>query len=185
MERKYKAFVTSVSERTTQICCEQLEKYGFEVVLLDKKELWLGKYKKFIQSAQEDCLRVDADVIVNRRVKLIPGQNKDAWVIQNLVFDLYKLDLTMTSPVFYRKGALDIIKKNLDKLSSTRPEASALRLPKVNPRVFKGDWVVGLHGFLQDDETIKRARQNKIARGHLEKYNYDFYLVDKLKKLGW
>ena len=46
-----KAYVTSIRELTTKICCEQLRKFGFEIVLLDQKESWIEKYKKFIQLA--------------------------------------------------------------------------------------------------------------------------------------
>jgi len=180
-----KAFVTSIGERTTQICCEQLEKFGFKVILLDKKEPWLDKYKRFIEMAKNDCFRVDADVIPNSNILLVPDLSKEAWTIQNWVFDFYKNDMTLTSPIFYRKRALDEIRKNLDKLSSSRPEASALRLPEVNKHICVGGLILGSHGLFQDSETIERAKKHKVERGQLEKYKYDFGLVYKLKKLGW
>ena len=42
------AYVTSVGEKTTEICCEQLERYGFDVYFFNKKESWADKYKEDI-----------------------------------------------------------------------------------------------------------------------------------------
>lgn len=179
------AYVTSIGERTTQICCDELKRLGFEVILLGDRESWINKYSKFIKSANEDCFRIDADVIPNSKMLLAPDLKKDAWAIRSWVWDLYKNDLSITGPVFYRKQALDIIRENLDKLNPNRPEATALRLPEVNPHIFLADLILGIHGLQQSDETIERARKHKIERGHLKKYNYNFDLVRKLKELGW
>jgi len=75
-----KAFITSIGEKTTKICCEQLSKFGFEIILLDEIEPWINKYKKFINMANEDCLRVDADIIVNEQIKLIGLEKSESWM---------------------------------------------------------------------------------------------------------
>jgi len=178
-----KAYVTSVGERTAQICCEELERFGFKVVLLDGKEPWINKYSRFIKTANEDCFRVDADIIPNSKILQVSDLSKDAWVIQNWIWDFYKNDLSITGPIFYRKRALDVIRENLDKLNPNRPEATALRLSEVNQHIFLADLILGMHGVGADRETMERAKKNKIARGHLKKYNYNFDLAYKIMRL--
>ena len=65
-----KAYLCSVGELTTQICVDQLKLFGFDVILLDEIEPWYDKYKRFIFQTEEDCIRIDADVIPNKNIKL-------------------------------------------------------------------------------------------------------------------
>src|SRR3990167_5881610 len=128
-----KAFVTSIGERTTKLCCLQLERLGFVVELLDEKQPWGDKYNVFIKLAQGDCLRVDADVIVNRVLyDFIYKFELDEfykeypyWMTQFKTYDLYKNQISITSPVYYSWKALDVIKRNIDNLDLRRPETSA------------------------------------------------------------
>lgn len=174
-----KAYLTTIGEKTTGICKSQLERYGFEVILLDLNRPWIEKYRHFISIADEDCLRIDSDVIVNKNIKKV---FTDSWPEQLLVgfelFDFYKNDISSGSPVFYKKEALDIMKKNIDKISKLRPETSMSRLPELNPYYVVDKTIVGMHGFFQDATTIARAYCNKEARGQLE--HYDFELVYKI-----
>jgi len=175
------AFVTSIGEKTTGICCQQLRRFGFKVVLLDKKEEWIDKYKRFIDIADEDCIRVDADIIVNKHIKNVGLEDKKALMISYWGWDFYKNDMGITSPVFYRKPVFDIIKKNLHKIDARRPETSAWRLPGVVEKTFESQIVVGMHGFFQYDWTVKFAKKNKEDRGQIS--DYDFNLVNNLMNL--
>lgn len=176
-----KAFVTSIGEKTTEICCEQLNRFGFEVVLLDGRESWLNKYKLFINTAKEECVRVDADIIPNRNIRQIGIENKEIPMIQHKLFDLYKNNVTIGGVILYRKKALDMIRVNIDKLEIGRTETMAFRNNNVTS--ITSDLIVGMHGFYQNDETMEIAKKNKIARGQIEEYHYDFDLAFRLKNL--
>lgn len=176
-----KAYVTSVGERTTDLCCEQLERYGFDVVLMDKKESWIDKYSMFIKVANEDCVRVDADVIPNDNVKLVGKDIGDAIMVQYKYFDFYKNNVSVGCPVFYKKEALSGIMSSLKKIHPSRPEATAWRLPNIVERTMTSDLIVGMHGFGSDKNTIERAKRNKIARGQIK--DYDFDLAYKIAEL--
>jgi len=180
-----RAFVTSVGEKTTGICVEQLEKVGFKVVLLDDpNQSWESKYRTFITKAHgynEDCFRVDADVIIGAGIR-------DATLIGNgylikayCLYDLYRNGIFKGSPIFYTKKALGIIDRYKDTLHPNRPESSACRLDGINPYKFQSDLVVGMHGFFQDDAAIERAKTNKTDRK--QQGIFDFELVEKLMKL--
>lgn len=177
-----KLYLTSVGEKTTEVAKWQAERLGFEVVLLDKVEPWIDKYKRFIDMAQgEDCLRMDADVILNKNIKQFILPDEKILIAQFHTFDFYKNDVSITSPVWYSKKSLKIIKDNLGKLDINRPEASAWRLENINDYTYTSYMVVGMHGFFQDKETIDRAIKNKTERKQIEEY--DFWLVDKIMRL--
>jgi hypothetical protein len=167
------AYVTSVGEKTTEICVKQLQRRGFEVVLMDDKEPWIQKYARFIVQANrkgEDCVRVDADVIVNRffTPANIENDAKDFskyLMLQYGIYDLYSNGVKYGQPVFYSHKALPIIERNLAMINPRRPEATAWRLSEINPftRTMDDD-VVGMHGFFQDADTMAKAKENRIAR---------------------
>lgn len=176
-----KAFLTSVGEKTTQICREQLEKFGFSVVMLDEKESWEDKYKRFIFLADDDCIRIDADIIPNENIKKINEEiewAENPLMIQFEGYDFYKNNKGIIGLTYYTKQVLEIIKNNLDKIDWRRPEATAWRLPEINKKVYTSNLIVGMHGFFQDRETMARAKQNKVDRKQIE--DYDFELVEKL-----
>ena len=182
-----RAFLTTIGEKTTGICREQLERFGFEVVMLDKKEPWFDKYKKFIMTANEDCLRIDADVIVNKnieRVRTSPFtdfQGKKYLMVEFNGWNFYKNDLGVIGCTFYSAECLEILRKNIDKIQEARPETSAWRMGLIVSRTLNSDIAVGIHGIGQDLETFKRAMENKVARGQIDKY--DFNLANKITKL--
>jgi len=153
-----KAFVTTIGERTTQLCINQLCKFGFEIFVLDLEEPWIDKYKRFIAMASEDCIKIDADIIVNKNVGLMGCDIKDGeYAIAHSYYDLYQNDLSTGGPIFYTKKAIDIIKQNFDKLSMARPETSAMRLPEMRGHVGRRNVCIGTHGIGQDNETIKKG----------------------------
>jgi len=178
------AYVTSVGEKTTQICVDQLKSFGFDVVLLDGVESWPNKYRRFINEAREDCIRVDADVIVNENigVAIMKVIDRDVLMSQFSVYDFYKNNTSVGNPVYYTKKALEIIREHIKEIDDRRPEASAWRLKEINEYTITIESeIVGLHGFGQDDETVARARKNKENRGQIDMYNFD--LVGRLRKL--
>jgi hypothetical protein len=184
-----KAFVTSIGERTTKICCDQLKRFGYEVVLLDGQEPWPQKYRRFISEADEDCIRIDADIIPNTEIADIPNVIKaitemfeGTLMVQFNTYDLYRNNVGVTSPVWYSKKALEIIREQFPNLTDLgRPEASAWRLPAIVRHTLTAPRVVGLHGFFQDYASFNRHLKHKQER-HQEA-DYDLDLARKLTSL--
>lgn len=177
-----KAFLCSVGQPTTEICKEQLEKFGFDVVLLDFVESWEDKYKRFIKTAKEDCIRVDADVIPNENIsylKLLKGSIYKMGQAKG--YDFYKNNVGVIGITFYSQEALVIIENNLDKLNWKRPEATAWRLIEINDWTFTLETVCGLHGFFQSKEDLERHLKHKIERKQIS--DYDFELAEQLLHL--
>lgn len=172
-------YLTSVGEKTTKLAHWQAERLGFKVVLLNKRETWIEKYKRFILSANEACFRCDADIILNKKIASVSCCMED--MIQYQTYDLYRNDVGITSPVYYSKKALDYIRDHLDDLDEYRPETSAWRMiEKAGLLTYTDETVVGFHGFYQSKPTIKRAKQNKIDRKQI--YSYDFRLAEKINE---
>lgn len=177
-----KAYVCSIGEKTTQLCCDQLKRYGFEIILLDEKESWHKKYLRFIELADEDCVRIDADIIPNRNIKkLLTEDVSGATMIQYGHYCLYKNMPSIGNPCLYTKKALDIIKLNINNIHETRPETSAWRLDGIRQRAITDDTIMGIHGFFQDIKDVERAKHNKIHRKQSNQFDFD--LVDKIMKL--
>ena len=179
-----KAYVTSIGEKTEKICCEQLEKFGFEVVLLNAKESWESKYKRFINmayKANEDCLRIDADVIVNERIRYLHEVENSELIASYCLYDLYRNGIFRGSPILYSKKAIGIIHRYQSMLHPNRPESSACRLDQINPHKYQSEVIVGMHGFFQNHDTIEKAKTNKTDRKQQDLFDFD--LVDKLMKL--
>lgn len=184
-----RAYVTSIGERTTQICCDQLKRRGFDVELLDSIKPWYEKYTEFIFKAKsygKDCVRVDADVIVNRHFTPL-NVVEDSELMHNMlmlqyrIFDFYKNDIGAGQPVFYSAAAVQIISQSTECLDRARPETSAWRLPQINKMTRTVDTVVGMHGFYQDEPTIGRAWRNKMERKQMG--SFDFELVSQITNL--
>lgn len=177
------AYITSIGEKTTDICVEQLKRLGFDTILLKDKEDWDIKYRRFITEAKEDCLRLDADIIVNKNIvqEIEKYKDKNYLMVQFKGLDFYRNNIGIIGVLFYKKEAIEIIRNNLDKISITRPEATAWRLPEMENRRHTSDTVVGIHGFFQTEDDIKRHQQNKIERKQIK--NYDFELAERLLNL--
>ncbi len=184
-----KAYVTSVGEKTEALCVDQLNKMGFQTCILGGKEPWHRKYIKFLELARkfdEDCVRVDADVLVNKQftpesVKADLEVWKDALMLQYTIFDFYRNSPHIGQPVVYRAGAIQEIIKDVGKIDLHRPETSAWRLPHINPRTGTIDRVVGMHGFFQTPVDVARAKEHKIERKQMDKCDFD--LVNKVMAL--
>lgn len=183
-----KAYLTSIGEKTTGIVAWQLKRLGFEVVLLDGKEPWVDKYRKFIElarNANEPCLRIDADVIPNKGLVELwdfvvnyDGGANDIWLAHGELFCFYKNDIIKSGPVIYKPEALQEISKNFGQLNAKRPESSGARLASVNPHFKHYEKIVGSHGFFQDKEHFNRAIKHRSERGQME--NFDLELAEEL-----
>lgn len=188
-----KAYLTSIGEATTQICKDQLERFGFEVVLLDGKEPWIDKYRKFIEigsEAYENCIRIDADVIPNAGIKAVFDDipywenilsNGPVLMAQWNCYDFYRNGVGVCSPVYYSKEALLIIREDWSELDKRRPEATAWRIKRINEYTQTGNAIVGMHGFFQDKGHLDRHLENKIERKQMEEYDFD--LAQRLLKI--
>lgn len=175
-----KAYLTTIGEKTTEIAAQQLENFGFDVVVLDGVEPWVDKYKRFIETALLDldpndgCLRMDADVILNKTIieaveKIAPDDLMAQWHC----YDFYRNGVGVCSPVYYSRKALEIIYEDWFDLDLRRPEATAWRLQRINANVYTGADIVGMHGFFQDEAHLDRHLENKIERKQMEEYNFE------------
>lgn len=178
-----KAYLCSIGETTTQLCKEQLERYGFDVVMLDRQDQsWQDKYLEFIDTANEDCIRVDADVIPNKNIELIKEYSQlDFTIVSFMGWDFYKNDLSIITPIFYKKEAILEIRDNKKEIGSSRPETDAWRLPNIVDKTFNSFMIVGIHGIAQEEADIERAKLNKTVRKQIDLY--DFELADKIINL--
>ncbi len=166
-----KAYLTTIGEPTTNIARFQLDKLGFEVILMDVKEPWIQKYTRFIEQANENCLRVDADVVVNRHILDCLRLGDDV-MAQFSCYDFYRNDIHASWPIYYGKNILNILKQNIEKLEIARPEASAWRLPEIQPHTVTFEGCYGSHGIGADKDMIDRAIDNKIKRGQMDEYDF-------------
>lgn len=178
-----KAYVTSIGEPTTELCCWSLTRLGFDVVLVESvaTSLWSKLYQIF-HYAQGDFLRVDADVIVNKNVLELVEQKDLIWY-QALTYDWHKQDIAHGGVQFIRQEAIEPVKRAIyEAQQKERPESYLYRIEAFhNPRVCGTfEKVCGLNGYGQED--IQRIKQTKERRGQMD--NYDFELSEKISKLG-
>lgn len=172
-----------MGENTAELCAWSLERQGFEVVLIEGKGSFNAKLETIYNMAEDDFLRVDADVIVNKNVhKLIAECPKEVWWWQSMSFDWWQMDIGYAGVQYIKKQCLPILRDNIRKVQHLdRPESQMYRLPEFhNPRRCEGSGIVcGLHGYGQDD--VDRVYQLKAYRGQLD--NYDFELAARVSEL--
>lgn len=186
-----KAYVTSIGEPTTELCGWSLSRNGFEVHLLDAPNISLAEKLKWIYEDRpdEDFVRVDADVIVNRH--LTPDAITQismkyplyvVWV-QLMSFGWFRQEAVHGGIQFIKKAALPTLRDNIDKfMTAERPESQMFRLDDFeDPRKcvsYEGQ-LFGIHGYAQND--IDRVKETKLRRGQYD--NYDWELVERLNAL--
>lgn len=174
-----KVYVTSVGEKTTDFCVKQWKKYGFEVILMDEKEPWIEKYKRFIQLAHatgEDVIRCDADIIPNKNVgelQYLAEIYKTQYVVQFMTLNFLSLDLYPSCPMIYKRTGLQVMNALVDKIDSFRPETQMCRMPETVNYVFTSPMVMGINGFFQKEEDFERQIANRIKRGQTEQYDFN------------
>lgn len=181
-----KAYVTSIGESTTELCIWSLKRNGFDVVLIKDKTSLAEKLKRIYNQEKDEFIRVDADVVPNRR--LTPEavrkalDDPDAWWIQFRSYGWFTQGIIYGGMQYIRKEALPHLRNNVDSvLHAERPETQLSRIPEFyNPRRFmSSNLVMGLHGYAQND--IERIKQTKLNRNQYA--NYDWDLVEELGKL--
>ena len=111
---------------------------------MNDKEDWATKYKRFIDLADENCLRIDADVILFNDFK-VPDVMPEICMAQWKVVDFRKFAIHTGQPVYYSKGLLDIAKTL--PVKANRPETSMWRHPEIIDYTLTINEVVGLHDF--------------------------------------
>lgn len=180
-----RAVITSIGEPTTELCKWSLSRLGFRVYVVHSEKSTL--YQKLVTLfdiegiLDEDFLRVDADVIVNKNVLELVKLD-EAWWYQGQTFDWFKQDISHGGVQFIRKQCFPAIKKHLREAEHMeRPETYLSRLEEFhNPRRFVTfEKVCGLHGYKQKD--IERVKLTKYRRGQAE--NYDWELAEKIEAL--
>lgn len=181
-----KAFITSIGEATTDLCEWSLKRNGFDVEVIYNETSSLAQKLEYIYTiADYDFVRVDADVIPNR--KLTPESiSKDqlpyaVWY-QFKCFDWFQQDIIFGGIQLYKKAALTVLRQHIgEHLDDERPETSMWRLKEFyEPRkCLSSDMVLGIHGYGQTD--IGRIKQTKVRRGQSD--GYDWELAEKLSTL--
>lgn len=178
-----KAFVTGIGESTTDLCIWSLERQGFKVHLIENKDSSLrDKLSIIYNSTNEDFLRVDADVIVNKNVKkLVNNSNTMCWWFQAKTFDWFKQDWTWGGVQFIRRPAISALKDNIDNVVGDRPETTMYRLPAFHDprRCGTVDLICGIHGYKQND--VERVIEVKANRNYFD--DFDFELAMRLDEL--
>lgn len=183
-----KAYITSIGEETTDLCEWALKRNGFDVQLVYNETTTLAEKLEYIYGiADEDFVRVDADVIVNRlcRPELISQAtlaHPDAWWIQFRSWCWYSQGLIYGGVQFIKKEALPALRANIGHFKDiSRPETEISRIKEFyEPRRFEShDVPMGIHGY--GIKNLKPIIKLKAARG--QSGNYDFELAQRLNEL--
>lgn len=176
-----KAYVTSIGEPTTDLCIWQLKRMGFDITVIKDNRSLGDKLEDIYNQADDDFIRVDADVIVNQGVRAVHKMNMNLWWVQYRTFDMYKLDLSYGGVQYISKKILPTLRANISRFKhDDRPETRMYRLDEFNERWrFKNaENVVGVHGFGQKD--IERVRTTKNGRKYSS--DYDWALVERMQE---
>lgn len=177
-----RAYVTSIGERTEDLCIWALERNGFDVMLVKDKDssLW-EKLRWIYRDAENEFLRVDADIIINKNCTVDNLDKSDAWWVQYQTFDWYKQDLAYGGVQFIKRDCLPALRAHIDTfMHAERPESQMFRLDEFHDprRCVSHNMVMGLNGFGQTD--IDRIKETKNRRKQTD--FYDFELVEKLNQ---
>jgi hypothetical protein len=182
-----KAYVTSVGEPTTDLCVWALERNHFDVVLIKDDTSLQQKLKKIYEMANEDFIRVDADVIVNKwcnQLNIEREINKTpyCWWMQFRCWGWYSQDLIYGGVQYIKKEALPALRENVDRFKEIdRPETQLSRIAEFyDPRRFlSSERVYGIHGY--GIKEVKPVIKQKALRG--QSANYDWELVQRMNEL--
>lgn len=184
-----KAFVTSIGEKTTELCIWALERNGFDVELVQAQGTLAGKLEYIYSNTDNDFVRVDADVIVNRtlqedRIKSDLALYPEAWWLQYQTYGWFQQNLIYGGVQIIKKEILPILRLRIREVARIdRPETALSRMPELyNPRRFDShNACVGIHGFGQSPQDIERVVRQKKQRNYFN--DYDFELAEKLAAL--
>lgn len=168
-------YVTSIGEATTDLCLWSLKRNGFETVLIKDRSTLAQKLNHIYYSTDEDFLRVDADVVVNRNCT--PDNIKapeNIWWVQYVTFDWYKQDIGHGGVQFIKKECLPALRANIgNNLSAERPESQMYRLAEFNDprRCITEPTIMGLHNYAQRD--VRRVIDTKRRRNQYDEYDWE------------
>jgi len=175
-----KAYITSIGEPTTELCKWSLERFDFDVEVVKGDDSLAMKLEYIYNEADDDLIRIDADVIVNKNITSLIQYNVDWWVYGK-TFGMYSFDVINGGVSFIREPAIKHLRDNIkSRLEAERPETEMWRLPEFhNPRrCVYHHLICGIHGFGQKD--LERVKATKERRGQLD--NYDFELAERLQE---
>lgn len=180
-----KAYVFSIGERTTDLCVEQMAGMGFDVVLFqDKSSLW-EKLHRFYSEAlatdDQEFVRIDADIIPNRRTLDLIKVNDGCLWHAAVGWDWYKQERGAISIHHMKREAVAMCLQNIETArSKNRPESHLWRLEEFHyPRVCHlVDISCGIHGYGQADQ-----RQRIVDLKHSRNQEYDWDLIEKIEAL--
>lgn len=182
-----KAIITCLDEPTLDLCKWSLERNGLEVLIFKSDTSLWQKLKDIYDNMDEDFLRIDADVIVNKNLNVEKlgelARDDTIWWWQFTFFDWYKCDIAYGG-AFIRKQALPDLRANIDRFKTNiRPETGVSRIEALhNPRrmITYDKQIMGIHGYGIKD--IKPVIKLKSDRG--QSHFYDFELARKLNELS-
>lgn len=181
-----KAYIFSIGEKTTNLCVELMKEMGFETILYkDKTTLW-DKLKRFyteaLQTEDKEFVRIDADIIPNKRVLDLIKINDGCLWHSAVGFDWYKQDRGSISIHHMKREAVEQCLQNIELAKDKiRPESFLWRLEQFHwPRVCHNINInCGLHGYGQRNHR-KRIKSLKYARGQ----DYQWDLIEKIEELA-
>ena len=178
-----KCYITSIGEPTTDLCIFSVERQGFEAVLVQDKTSFNAKLEFIYNDADDDFLRIDADVIMNHNVhRFIASCPPEIWWLQSMSFDWWQMDTCWGGVQYIKKKCLPALRANISKVQHLdRPESLMYRLPEFHePRRCEGAEIVcGLHGYGQND--MQRVIDLKTKRKQID--SYDFKLAQRASEL--
>jgi len=176
-----KIWVFSIGENTTQLCCDLLKEYGFEVILIeDQSKLW-DKLKRFYEEALQtndtEFMRIDADIIPNSSIK--DFTNVNGWTCAE-GFDWYKQDMGAISIHIMSRALVVKCLQNIDSAKDkNRPESHLWRIEDINLNVeISVDGCFGIHGYAQSNQ---RERIKELKQSRNQEYNW--CLLDRIEDL--
>lgn len=176
-----KCYVFSIGEKTTDLCCELLKEYGFDVVLYqDKTTLW-EKLKRFyteaLASDDYQFMRIDADIIPNRNILML--NSGKGWQCAS-GYDWYKQDRGVISIHIMERPIIEKCLAHIEEAKhQVRPETYLWRLQEVNPFTgIQSEFNSGIHGYGQKDHR-ERIKELKYIRNQ----QYDWDLLDRIEAL--
>lgn len=172
------AYVFSIGEPTTKLCVEAIQRNGLEAVLYQDGSRFTEKYNRLMNEAKPPFLRVDADIIVNHRVKEYLEQAKDWSCPYGWVW--WQQDLQPISVMHYSEEVVKLIKPHLhdpDFIKTPRPEQYMWSLPELKDKIHKIYVPVGLKGYgIRNLDPVKERKSNRNQ-------TYDWWWVEKVNQL--
>ncbi|TAL08185.1 MAG: hypothetical protein EPO02_13440 [Nitrospirae bacterium] len=181
-----KAYVTSIGEPTRELCIWALQRNGFDTFSISGNESLAEKLKYIYDQVDDDFVRIDADVIVNKSftpemLGWVQAKNHDIWWWQFTLFDWFKLDIAHNTS-FIKKEAIPALRANIEKfMHKNRPETEMSRIKEFyEPRRFETyqDEIIGLHGYKCDTESAKKLKHIRNQQDL-----YDFEMAERLNQL--